>query len=251
MPQLKIANLRGDATAVGEYLRGAIEYYWPLGCSVTRDAFNTIAFKLRGRPWTASGEEGWNAKRVITRVYTILATHGYSFVCSTNTGALLSSPVQLFMPDDQRSLQATAVYLGMSIAPNKRKITLIDVPAPLAHKMRELIRNYFPDCSVNDAPPRSAAYVAPPPEDVRDPLLEEGFVVIRTPGLFHNMTIPQLGAPRPYESSGVNVIGHIQHLLNMSAFQICATIPLDLPLVSLRRRELILYRCIGRAWGGY
>lgn len=247
--QIKIANLQG--VAVLSALGGVIDHFWALGHTVRRDGFN-VAFKLGGRPWTASSDDGLRAKRVLTRIYTVLATHGYIFVCSTNTAALLSSPVQLFMPDDRSALQATSVYLGLTISASKRKITLIDAPLALAQRVRDLVRNYFPDCGVNLSPPRLAAYATTPvQEPIEDPLLAEGIVVIRLPGILSGIRVPQFGAPRPYETTAQNVLGHLQHLLNTAGFFLCGTLPLDLPVISLRRRDLNLYRSMGRYWGGY
>lgn len=245
---IKIANLQGVTTL--EYISATVNHFWPPGCTITRDGFNVV-FKMNGRPWIATGDDGLRARRVLTRIYTVLATNGYAFVCSSNTGAVLSSPVQMFLPDSAGSLQTTSIYLGLTVSSSRRKITLIDVPPPLAQKVKKLVRNYFPDCALNTSPPRLAAYASMAEEEAEDPLLAQGTVIVRLPGLLSSVKVPQFGMPRPYETTVQNVLGHVQYVLSTSGFFLCGTIPMDLPLVSIRRRELNLYRSMGHYWGGY
>lgn len=245
---IKITNLQGRE--VVHRVQATLDHFWSQKCELSQDGFNWT-FKLAGRPWTATGDEGIRAKRTLTRLYTTLANCGYTFVCTTNVGKLLSPPSQLFEANDKTGISATATFVGLTISSSKRKITIIDLPPPLAARVRDLVRNYFPDCGLNGFPPRSAAYdTGEAPQMHEDELLAQGIVIIRLPGLFDR--VPNFGTPRQYETSLENVMGHLKFVLDSAGFSLTATIPLDLPLVTIRgRRELILYRALGMYYAQY
>lgn len=133
---IKFANL--PSPLLLDDLRKTLLPWWVHGIQKKAEEGNVWSIKLLGGDvWSAGGEHGIEARRLISVIFRFLAQEGFGYLTSADMGHPLKAPRMIFttIPRDARP-----EYFMISFSLNRRTVTIIDCPPDLAELLGDALR---------------------------------------------------------------------------------------------------------------
>jgi len=119
------------------------------------DEFNEWSAKLLGGDvWSAGGDHGIDARRLIRTLFTFLAEEGFGYLATVDMGHPMKAPRMVFTsvpPDPQPE------YFMISFSLNHRTLTILDCPTDLAVLLGVALRGTAPPTPVGPPAHQPAA----------------------------------------------------------------------------------------------
>ena len=114
-------------------IRNTISTSWPSGTQTERDYYGSHEFKLRGNPWSGSGDDAIFARRFMTRIFETSANLGWVLTVSAGLSKKTIDKDMLFFRYQQPP-PAPCEWMTISFS-SQDLIRLIDAPQSLVSYM--------------------------------------------------------------------------------------------------------------------
>jgi len=136
---LELSNLAFQNTV--EELREYLFPMWPPG--VARQVRVGYDWRVRfaGSPWDARGPEAIMAQKMICKIFWVLASQGYVYLTSINTGCAFKSPRLVFI---RAPADSGAHFFSMSLNNAGDRVTFINPPVAVSNSLGLSLRTAFP-----------------------------------------------------------------------------------------------------------
>jgi len=120
-------------------LREVILPMWPHGVTSEEGRHHRWRAQFAGNPWTCNGADGLVARKMICRLFTVLAVQGYSYLTTSNTS---NPPARLIFGDSEPSPMAH--FFSVSFSQSGEKISILDAPPMLSQNLSTNLCDIFP-----------------------------------------------------------------------------------------------------------
>ncbi|KAH9982916.1 hypothetical protein BGW80DRAFT_1453719 [Lactifluus volemus] len=161
---LEVLNIAHPNTV--EELREHIFPMWPSGVAHQVHVRHDWRVRFAGSPWSSKGQESImyvcgstpfarlvyaepppSAQRMICRIFWVLASQGYVYLTSINTGRTFKGPRLVFI---RAPADSSAHFFAMSLNRSGNRVTFVDPPAAVANSLGLSLRAAFPHRILSD-----------------------------------------------------------------------------------------------------
>ncbi|CAL1695752.1 unnamed protein product [Somion occarium] len=129
-------------------LREHVLPMWPHGVAMEDSRDHRWRAQFAGNPWAASGMDGIFARRLICRLFAVLAHNGYNYLSTVNTSG---TPCRLLFHMVERSpSEANPYFFSTCFSKSGDKISIVDAPPALVQQLGRNLRSVFPNKVASD-----------------------------------------------------------------------------------------------------
>ncbi|KAK5164360.1 uncharacterized protein LTR77_010056 [Saxophila tyrrhenica] len=136
--RIRLMGLPPEITAA---IRSTLQQTWPNGIQDERGYHGSVEFKLRGYPWSPTGDDAIHARRVTRGIMATLYSHGWVLYISTDISRKPGDKDNLFFRH-QDPPPAPREWFSCTFSKGDR-IRLIDAPESVVQDMIRTLQGYI------------------------------------------------------------------------------------------------------------
>ncbi|EMD42093.1 hypothetical protein CERSUDRAFT_90692 [Gelatoporia subvermispora B] len=137
--EFRMENIAYQSTLDG--LREHILPMWPPGVALEDSREHRWRVQFMGNPWSSAGTDFVLAQRLMARLFTILASQGYTYQTTVNVRNRLQPPRLIFT---QSEPDLTAEFFTVTFSKSGHKLSILDAPIEVTQDLGASLRKAFP-----------------------------------------------------------------------------------------------------------
>ncbi|OCH96114.1 hypothetical protein OBBRIDRAFT_787563 [Obba rivulosa] len=152
--EFRMDNIAYQSTL--EELKEHVLPMWPQGVSLDDSREHRWRVQFMGSPWSSVGTDFVLAQRLVTRLFTILASQGYSYLTTVNVRNRLQPPRLVF---SQSEPDLAADFFTVTFNKSGYKLSILDAPIEVTQDLGASLRKAFPRRITTDRAMEEGVYV--------------------------------------------------------------------------------------------
>ncbi|PVF95593.1 hypothetical protein CPB86DRAFT_710824 [Serendipita vermifera] len=120
-----------------ESVRGDVMTLWPTGIRLDDERRGQWTIRFAGDIWKARQRAAIISHRLVAKLFSVLAVHGYAYLCCLHEAQSMGTPRHLFTS----APPSVTKFFTLSFSVNKHKLTFVDAPSDIIVAVSNSLRN--------------------------------------------------------------------------------------------------------------